>query len=161
MVKIKLIIAYDGAQYVGWQTQAEGMGVQQKVEEAFAKLFPSKPILHSSSRTDTGVHAQGMAAHVAIPKAEFRMTPFKLVLAVNAHLPPDVRVMSAARCKASFHARFDAKGKQYRYFVWNHPALAPLIRHQAWHVPKKTGSIGHAQSGCETDWQTRFSIFRR
>lgn len=136
-VKVKFTIAYDGTQYVGWQTQATGMTVQQKIEEALAKLFPSKPILHSSSRTDTGVHALGMAAHVEIPKPEFRMTPFKLVLAINAHLPPDIRIVAAARCKAGFHARFDAKGKQYRYFVWNHAAHSPLIRHQSWHVPKK------------------------
>lgn len=135
-LKFKLIIAYDGTNYAGWQVQKIGLGVQQKIEEALARLFPSVRRIHSSSRTDTGVHALGMVAHVEIPRAEFRMSPAKLALAINAHLPEDIRVLSANRCRAGFHARFDATGKQYRYFVWNHPALNPLLRHQAWHVPQ-------------------------
>ena len=135
-LKFKLIIAYDGSRYAGWQVQRSGVGVQQKVEEALGRLFPGAKRLHSSSRTDTGVHALGMVAHVEIPRAEFRMPVAKLALALNAHLPEDIRVLSAARCRADFHARFDASGKQYRYFVWNHVAMNPLLRHQAWHVPK-------------------------
>lgn len=135
--KFKLIIAYDGTNYAGWQIQKIGLGVQQKVEEALAKIFPSVKRIHSSSRTDTGVHALGMVAHVEILKVEFKMAVNKLALAINAHLPPDIRVMSATRCAEKFHARFDAKGKQYRYFVWNHHAMNPLLRHQAWHVGHK------------------------
>ena len=133
-VKFKLTIAYDGTNYSGWQVQKIGLGVQQKVEEALGKIFPGVKRIHSSSRTDTGVHALGMVAHVEIPKDEFKMAPGKLALAINAHLPPDVRIMSAVRCAAGFHARFDAKGKQYRYFLWNHYAMNPLLRSQAWHV---------------------------
>ena len=135
-LKFKLTIAYDGAAYSGWQVQKSGVGVQEKVEQALRRVFPGVQRLHSSSRTDTGVHAIGMAAHVEIPRAEFRMTVAKLALAVNAHLPEDIRVVDAAACPAAFHARFDATGKQYRYFVWNHPAMNPLLRHTAWHVPK-------------------------
>jgi len=135
-VKFKLTIAYDGTAYAGWQTQKTGVGAQQRVEEAVEKIFPSaRPIrLRSSSRTDSGVHALGMVAHVEIPQC--RMPASKLALAVNAHLPADIRVMAAARCREEFDARFDAKGKQYRYFVWNHPAMNPLLRSQAWHVAK-------------------------
>src|SRR5439155_4118947 len=57
-------------------------------------------------------------------------------LAINAWLPDDIRVLSAARTRKEFHARFQATGKQYRYFVWNHPAMHPLIRRTAWHVPR-------------------------
>ena len=135
-VKLKLTIAYDGANYAGWQVQKSGLGVQEKIEESFAKIFPTFKRLHSSSRTDTGVHALGMVAHVVIPKTEFRMTPRKLSLALNAHLPPDIRIASVTRTRHDFHACFDASGKQYRYFVWNHAAMNPLLRHQAWHVPR-------------------------
>ena len=135
-IKIKLIIAYDGAGYEGWQTQKIGTGVQQKVEEALAKLFPSRPKVHSSSRTDTGVHALGMVAHFELPRDEFRMSARKLALALNAWLPEDVRILSATRAPSDFHARFDATGKEYRYYVWNHPAMNPLLRWTAWHVPK-------------------------
>src|SRR5437773_8539370 len=100
--------------------QKTGTGVQEKIETALAKLFPSHPRLHSSSRTDTGVHALGMVAHFEVPGAEAKMTPRKLSLALNAWLPQDIRVVSASRASKGFHARFDAAGKQYRYFVWNH-----------------------------------------
>ena len=136
-LKFKLTIAYDGTGYEGWQVQKTGTGVQEKIEAALAKLFPSRPRVHSSSRTDTGVHALGMVAHFEAPRGECKMTARRLALALNAHLPKDVRVMSATRAAKNFHARFNAAGKQYRYFVWNHPAMNPLLRHSAWHVPRK------------------------
>jgi tRNA pseudouridine38-40 synthase len=136
-LKFMLTIAYDGTGYEGWQVQKIGTGVQQKVEEALARLFPSKPRVHGSSRTDTGVHALGMVAHFEVPRTEFKMPVAKLLLAINAWLPEDIRLLSAKRCPADFHARFDASGKQYRYFVWNHPAHNPLLRHKAWHVKPK------------------------
>ncbi|MGO8764162.1 MAG: tRNA pseudouridine(38-40) synthase TruA [Limisphaerales bacterium] len=135
--KIKLVIAYDGTNYEGWQTQKTGTGVQQIVEEALAKLFPRAPRLHSSSRTDTGVHALGMVAHFEIPRDEFKMTIRRLALALNAWLPEDVCIFSATRAPTKFHARFDARGKQYRYYAWNHSAMNPLLRRTAWHVPRK------------------------
>jgi tRNA pseudouridine38-40 synthase len=135
-LKFKLTIAYDGTSYQGWQTQKIGVGVQQKVEEALSKLFPSKPLLHSSSRTDTGVHAIGMIAHFEVLANECKIPARKLALALNAWLPEGIRVMSAALARSHFHARFDASGKQYRYFVWNHTAMNPLIRTTAWHVSR-------------------------
>lgn len=136
-VRLKLVIAYDGTNYSGWQVQKVGLGVQQKVEEAIARIFPSVKRIHGSSRTDTGVHALGMVAHLDVPKGEFKMPPRKVPLAINAHLPPDIRVMRAARVPASFHARFNASGKQYRYQIWNHPAMNPLLEKRAWHVKRR------------------------
>jgi len=137
MLKFRLTVAYDGTNYAGWQVQKVGVSVQQKIEEAFQKIFPSVRRIHGSSRTDTGVHALGMVAHVEIPKAEFKMTAKKLALAINAFLPADIRIMKAVRCRDDFHARFDAKGKQYRYQVWNARAMNPLLNHRAWQVPRK------------------------
>jgi len=136
-VKFKLTVAYDGTAYEGWQVQKIGTGVQEKLEAALAKLFSSQPRVHGSSRTDAGVHALGMVAHFEVPRAEFKMPLRKLPLALNAWLPEDIRVLAAARVPARFHARFDATGKQYRYFVWNQPGMNPLLRHTAWHVPRK------------------------
>jgi tRNA pseudouridine38-40 synthase len=135
-VRLRLRIAYDGTAYQGWQTQQSGQGIQELVERALHHLFPGAGPLHGSSRTDTGVHALGLVAHVDIPSAEWRMTPRKVVLALNAHLPEDVRVMAASRAPATFHARFDAVGKQYRYTVWNAPAMNPILRRVAWHQPR-------------------------
>lgn len=135
--RVRLIVAYDGTAFLGWQTQVcEGATVQQTLEIALGKLFDPQPRVHSSSRTDTGVHALGMAAHVDLPASQFRMAPRKLVLAVNAHLPPQVRVLAAQEVAPDFHARFDARGKEYRYFIWNHPAHNPLQQHVTWHVPR-------------------------
>src|SRR5439155_25097537 len=89
-LKFKLVIAYDGTAYKGWQVQKTGLGVQQKVEEALANLFPSRPRPHSSSRTDTGAPALGMVAHVDIPKTEVKMPARKVVFALNAMLPQHV-----------------------------------------------------------------------
>jgi tRNA pseudouridine38-40 synthase len=135
-LKFKLIIAFDGTRYQGWQVQKIGTGVQEKIEESLAKLFPGGPRLHSSSRTDTGVHALGMVAHFEVPLGAWKQSGRKLALALNAWLPEDIRIVSATQSRKEFHARFDAGSKQYRYFVWNHPAMNPLIRHSAWHVPR-------------------------
>ena len=136
LLKFKLVIAYDGTAYQGWQWQKTGIGVQQKVEAVLQRYFPSAPRLHSSSRTDTGVHALGMVAHFELPAAEMILPVPRLALALNAFLPDDIRVLAATRVPAKFHARFHATGKQYRYFVWNHVAMNPLLRNRAWHVPR-------------------------
>ena len=134
MLRFKLTIAYDGTRYFGWQVQKGRMTVQQRLEEALFELFPSVKRVHSSSRTDTGVHALGMVAHVDIPEAECRMDARKLLLAVNSFLPVDVRIVAARRVPEDFHARFDAKGKRYFYLIWNHAAMNPLLHNRAWHV---------------------------
>jgi tRNA pseudouridine38-40 synthase len=136
-MKFKLVIAYDGTAYQGWQVQKTGTGVQELIEAACGKMFPSVKRIHSSSRTDTGVHALGMVAHVEIPRAEFKMPVGRLAIALNAFLPDDIRVLSAVRVPETFHARFDATGKQYRYYVWNHAAMNPLLQNRAWHFPIK------------------------
>ena len=82
-LRFKLVIAYDGTRYQGWQTQQTGVGIQQKIEEALAKIFPGAPRVYGSSRTDTGVHALGLVAHVDIAKREDKRLE-KVVLEVVA-----------------------------------------------------------------------------
>jgi len=137
LTRVKLTIAFDGAGYAGWQWQRSGTGVQQLIEEALAKILHGGPYrLQGSSRTDAGVHALGLVAHADLP-LRGRLTPRKLRIALNAHLPDDVRIVEAAKAAPDFHARFSATGKQYRYAVWNHHAMNPLLRGRAWHVPVK------------------------
>jgi tRNA pseudouridine38-40 synthase len=135
-VRLKLTIAYDGTNYAGWQVQKTGIAVQELIEKALKNIFGIELRLHGSSRTDAGVHARALIAHVDIPRTKFKMAPRKLSLGLNAYLPEDIRIMRAARAPANFHARFDAIGKQYRYFIYNHAAMDPLLRAQAWHVPQ-------------------------
>lgn len=136
-VRLRLTVAFNGSAYTGWQTQKIGLGVQQRLEEAFARLFPEPVSVQSSSRTDTGVHALGMVTHADIQHRHLRLPLRKLRLALNAHLPEDIRVITVTKVSPDFHARFSAQGKQYRYFVWNDAAMNPLLRGFAWHVPKR------------------------
>ena len=136
-IKLKLTVAYDGANYQGWQVQPTGPTVQQHVEQVLQHLFPGVQRIHGSSRTDTGVHALGMVAHVEIPQVQFRMPVRKLPLAMNAFLPEDIRIVDVKRVPLAFHARFDSSGKRYRYQIWNHRSNNPLLRHLTWHVPVK------------------------
>jgi tRNA pseudouridine38-40 synthase len=135
-IRLKLTIAYDGTNYAGWQIQKSGVAVQELIEKALKNIFALDLRLHGSSRTDAGVHARALIAHVDIPRAKSKMTARKLSLALNAHLPEEIRIMRAARAASDFHARFNASGKQYRYFIYNHAAMDPLLRAQAWHVPQ-------------------------
>lgn len=144
-MKVRLTIAYEGTGYAGWQFQKNAVSVQQRIEEALAHLLPDEVRLYSSSRTDTGVHAVGMVAHLEISQAELRMPIAKLQLALNAHLPDDIRVVAAKRAPSTFHARFDATGKQYRYYVWNHFTSNPMLRRHAWlvHNPLNIDAMRH------------------
>lgn len=137
LLRYKLTIAYDGAGYHGWQSRPEGTAVQNQVESALERLFASAPRVESASRTDSGVHAWGMTAHVDVSDVEMKIPRGKLAVAINALLPEDIRVRSAVLVPGDFHARFDALGKQYRYRVWNGPVMNPLRRTQAWHVARK------------------------
>jgi tRNA pseudouridine38-40 synthase len=158
-VRLKLTIAYDGAGYEGWQVQKTGLGVQQVVEEAVAKIFQQQIRIHGSSRTDTGVHARAMIAHFDLPHERLRMSVAKLPLALNAQLPEDVRVMDAREAPESFHARFSARGKQYRYFVYNNPAMDPLLRRQAWHVPQKLDLAAMRKAAAHFKGKKDFAAF--
>ena len=133
--RLRLLLAFDGTHYDGWQGQKSGRGVQNAVETALVRLFGAQLQVTGSSRTDAGVHALGMVAHFDLPDQPPAMSDGRLALALNACLPDDIRVLKVSRARAGFHARFSARGKQYRYHVWNHPAANPLDRHRQWHVP--------------------------
>lgn len=120
-MRIKLIIEYEGTNYVGWQRQKNGLSVQQVVEEAFEKASGQNVVLYSAGRTDSGVHAQGQVAHF---DTNTTIPPEKISFAMNAHLPSDIRVKSSAEVSEDFHARYGAKAKTYVYTYINtaHPS---------------------------------------
>ncbi len=132
--RLRLLISYDGHPFRGWQSQADGRGVQDHLEAAFARLCGGERLpVHGSGRTDTGVHALGQVAHVDVPAT--RLAPEQWRAALNAHLVPKLRVLECRWARPGFHARFDAKGKVYRYRLWNGPVFPPLELGRAWHVP--------------------------
>src|ERR1051325_5158492 len=111
MRTLKLIIAYDGTRFVGWQRQAEGDSVQGVLEDALARFEGGPVTVHGAGRTDAGVHALGQVASVEVSFAPDVAT---LARALNAQLPGDVRVLSVEEAAPGFHARFDARSKSYR-----------------------------------------------
>ena len=130
--RLKLVVAYDGASFGGWQSQVHGNTVQDQLESALRRITGQKIRVHGAGRTDAGVHALGQTAHIDLEGGRF--TPARLLPAVNAVLPPQIRVMSIRAVAADFHARFSARGKVYRYRIWNAAVLPPLELSRAWHV---------------------------
>lgn len=127
-------IEYDGAGFVGWQRQDNGPSVQACLEDAASAIIGGrqKVDVKGAGRTDAGVHATGQAAHFDLPDP---FDPHKLPLALNAHLPADIRVWSAGDVSPEFHARFDAVGRAYRYRISTRRIASALERGRVWHVP--------------------------
>jgi tRNA pseudouridine38-40 synthase len=137
MRTIKLLIAYDGTDFCGWQRQAEGRSVQGVIEDALETMHGHPVALTGSGRTDSGVHAAGQAAHfhTGIESIE----PGRFVPALNGLLPQDVRILDASEALADFHARFDARTRTYRYFfICGRQALPHESRYalQLWRRPR-------------------------
>lgn len=134
MRQIKLTIEYDGTAYVGWQHQPNGISIQQVLEEALARIQGEFIRLHSSGRTDAGVHARGMVASFRTAK----MLPLTAYTdGMNCVLPPDIAVIAAEEVHPEFDPRRHARGKHYRYTILCATRRSPLTRLQAWHLKEK------------------------
>lgn len=131
MRTIKLTLEFDGTAYVGWQRQTTGISIQQLLEEALARVLEEPVTVTGSGRTDAGVHARGLVAHLRTSK-QIPLRAFRD--GVNRFLPPDVAVRSAEEAPERFHARHDAEGKWYRYTLQTGPVRAPLTARQVWHL---------------------------
>ena len=130
--RLKLIVAYDGGPFAGWQSQANGNGIQDHLETAFEQVCSERVRVHGAGRTDAGVHALAQCAHVDLPAR--RYAPERWISALNGILPPTIRILRCQFVSESFHARFSAKGKKYRYRIWNADVLPPFENARAWHV---------------------------
>src|SRR4051794_19316403 len=130
--RFKLVIAYDGAPFAGWQSQAHGQTVQDCLEAAVKRVTGESIGVHGAGRTDTGVHAIGQCAHLDLTTDRFNAEG--LQSALNGVLPPTIRILRCVKVSAKFHARFSAKGKLYRYRIWNGAVLPPLEYGRTWHL---------------------------
>ncbi|MDY7000407.1 MAG: tRNA pseudouridine(38-40) synthase TruA [Thermodesulfobacteriota bacterium] len=133
MARLKLILAYDGTEFSGWQVQAKKKGsvrtVQGCLEEAFALVLNQKVRVHGAGRTDAGVHALGQTAHVDVPEAK---APIPWQKALCALLPRDLTVIKARFVAPDFHARYSAKSKIYTYSLWPNSRYVPQRRNFVW-----------------------------
>lgn len=133
MTRFRLTLEYDGRPFMGWQRQAHGPSVQQAVEEAVLAVTGEATAVHAAGRTDAGVHAAAMAAHVDVAR---EVTPFRLMEALNARLrPAPVAVLGCAVVADDWHARFSCIGRAYRYRIVNRRAPLTLQAGLAWRVP--------------------------
>jgi tRNA pseudouridine38-40 synthase len=130
---LKLTIAYDGSAYSGWQRQANAHSIQAVIEDEIATIVGAPNSLVAAGRTDAGVHAAAQVASITI---DHPIGCDELLKALNARLKAgDIRIRAIEETFDRFDARIHAKGKTYRYAIWNGHALNPFIRHVVWHVP--------------------------
>ncbi len=127
----KMVIEYDGTNYVGWQAQARGSSIQGELQRAVHAVTRERVQVKGASRTDSGVHALGQVAHLQVRGT---WVPRNLWLAINGQLPKDIVVRRLHRAPSTFHAQYDAIGKIYEYRIWNAPVRSPWRRNRAWHV---------------------------
>lgn len=134
MTRFALTLEFDGGPFMGLQRQAHGPSVQQCVEEAILAITGETVTMHAAGRTDAGVHALAMRAHVDIEKP---FTPFRLMEAINARLRPNpIAVLACKEVSEDWHARFSCVGRAYLYRIVNRRAPLTLDRGKAWQVAK-------------------------
>jgi tRNA pseudouridine38-40 synthase len=130
-MNIKVVLEYDGAGFAGWQQQAKGRTVEAELKRALRETTGKDHVVYAAGRTDSGAHAEGQVANF---HTDGRMTPRRLMAALNARLPEDVAVLSAEEVDDDFHARYSARWRCYRYRFLDRAARPALERGRCWHV---------------------------
>ncbi len=128
---VRLVIAYDGTDFCGFQKQVGQRTVQAELERAAEQMAGHPVQVKAASRTDSGVHALGQVVAFDSRRA---IPPRGWMLGLHAHLPDDIRVQSASLCEAGYNPRFDSLGKRYRYLLQLGEAKNPLLRNRAWQL---------------------------
>ena len=156
-MRLALGIEYDGTSYNGWQRQENGIGVQQRLEEALSLVADEPVEVHCAGRTDTGVHASGQVVHFDT-KAERPDRGW--LLGTNTNLPPDISVGWVRRVDDRFHARFSATARSYRYRILNRLQRSALHRHRAWWVYEPLDAASMHAAAQRLVGEHDFSAFR-
>ncbi len=132
--RLKLIVAYDGTPFAGWQSQSHRNTIQDHLERAVQRVVGSPVRVHGAGRTDAGVHALAQCAHFDLTND--RLSAPRWTGALNALLPPAIRVFRCRYVSNDFHARLSAKRKIYRYRIWSAAVLPPFEYRRAWHITR-------------------------
>lgn len=130
---VKVILTYDGSAYHGWQMQENAISVQQRVCEAAEHIFNQKITVNGCSRTDSKVHANMFCSNFRFDGE--KRDEEKIVRGLNAILPEDIRALECEYVHEDFHARFDCKGKEYIYKIWNGKVGNPFLNNYALFYP--------------------------
>ena len=136
MGKYHIKIEYDGSKFVGWQYQNNGISVQEVLQKAFFKFLKEKVTVNASGRTDAGVHAIEQSAHIELKKKIINKEVF--LNSINFYLKKyPVSVLSIKKKENTFHARYSAKKRTYKYIILNRNSSSPLNKNRAWFIKKK------------------------
>ncbi|HET9511850.1 MAG TPA: tRNA pseudouridine(38-40) synthase TruA [Sphingomonas sp.] len=158
MTRFALTIEYDGRPFMGWQRQDHGPSVQQAVEEAVTRITGETALVYASGRTDAGVHARAMPAHVDLAR---KITPFRLMEALNAHLRPQpVAVVACHAVADDWHARFSCLGRHYEYRIVNRRAPLTWDKGLAWQVARPLDADAMAAGAARLVGRHDFTTFR-
>ena len=158
MTRYALTVEYDGRPFMGWQRQAHGPSVQQAIEEAIARIVREDAAVHAAGRTDAGVHAAAMRAHVDIDRA---ITPFRLMEALNAVLrPAPVAILACEIVPDDWHARFSCIARHYEYRIANRRAPLTFDKGLAWRVPAALDAGAMARGAARLLGRHDFTTFR-
>jgi tRNA pseudouridine38-40 synthase len=130
-LNIKVVLEYDGSGFAGWQQQAHGRTVEFELKRALREITGQEHKVFGAGRTDAGAHAEGQVVSF---QTDGRISPHRLVAALNARLPADVAVLSAEEVPDAFHARYSARWRRYRYRYLDRPSRPALDRGRCWHV---------------------------
>ena len=154
---LRFVVEYDGTDFAGWQRQAGPRTVQQCLEEALEAMVGQRVLVRGAGRTDAGVHADGQVASAVVNTA---IHTTGLLRGLNSHLPPDMAVLDVADAPEGFDARRAARGKVYRYLVWNHVTRSPRWRRDAWHVRAPLDTHAMREAAAVFVGQHDFRAFR-
>lgn len=158
MTRFALTIEFDGGPYMGWQWQDHGPSVQGAIEEAIFKTTGEKTLVYSAGRTDAGVHALGMRAHVDIQKP---LPPFRLMGAINAHLRPHpIAILACEEVDPEWHARYTCIGRSYEYRILNRRAPLTLEKGRVWRIGPDMDAAAMHDSAQLLVGQHDFTTFR-
>ena len=136
MDKYHIKIEYDGSKFVGWQYQNNGISVQEVLQKAFFKFLKEKVTVNAAGRTDAGVHAIEQSAHIELKKKIINKEVF--LNSINFYLKKyPVSVLSIKKKENTFHARYSAKKRTYKYIILNRNSSSPLNKNRAWFIKKK------------------------
>ena len=163
MQRYKLTIEYDGTGYCGWQYQPDRPSISQAITNAIKHATGQQIILFSCGRTDAGVHAIAQVAHFDLPPAiAVRFPPYNMVCSLNYHLKDQgISIIAATHVDKSFHARFSAKKRHYKYYIINRHGKLALLNKRAWHI-KKPLDVEAMRDGAKLLCGTHdFSSFRK
>lgn len=158
MTRFALTVEFDGRPYMGWQRQAHGPSVQQHIEEALARIVGEESVVHCAGRTDAGVHALAMRAHLDIRKC---IDAFRLMEALNAHLRPEpIAILGCEEVDESWHARFSCVARAYEYRILNRRAPLTFEEGLVWRVPQKLDSDAMHAAAQQLVGRHDFTTFR-